>query len=213
ANGVPKTGLSGGSGSTVLYKVEVPAGARNLVISTSGGSGDVDLYTRYGAAPTSSNYDCRPYRSGNSESCTVANPQAGTYYVQLRAYQAYSGVTLKASWTTGSEPPPPADDELANGVAKTGLSGASGSAAVYKVIVPAGASNLAITSSGGSGDVDLYVRFGATPTSSSYDCRPYRNGNNESCTFGQVQAGTYYVMLKGYQAYSGVSLKASWSGG
>ncbi|WP_375335619.1 M28 family peptidase, partial [Staphylococcus aureus] len=47
ANGVPKTGLSGGSGSTVLYKIEVPAGAHNLVISTSGGSGDVDLYTRY----------------------------------------------------------------------------------------------------------------------------------------------------------------------
>jgi len=213
ANGVPKSGLSGASGSTALYKVVVPAGARNLVIAVSGGTGDVDLYTRYGAAPTTSSYDCRPYRSGNNESCTVATPQAGTYYVQLRAYQAYSGVTLKASWTTGSEPPPPADDELANGVAKTGLSGISGGTAVYKVIVPSGASNLVIASSGGTGDVDLYARFGATPTSSSYDCRPYRSGNNESCTFGQVQAGTYYVMLKGYQTYSGVSLKANWNGG
>jgi leucyl aminopeptidase len=213
ANGVPRTGLSGASGSTALFKVVLPAGARNLVIAVSGGSGDVDLYTRYGSAPTTSSYDCRPYRSGNSESCSVPSPQAGTYYVQLRGYQAYSGVTLKATWTSGSEPPPPADDELANGVAKTGLSGSSGGTAVYKVIVPGGAGNLVIASSGGTGDVDLYARFGATPTSSSYDCRPYRSGNNESCTFGQVQAGTYYVMLKGYQAYSGVSLKASWNGG
>ncbi|MGP1665741.1 MAG: PPC domain-containing protein, partial [Rhodanobacter sp.] len=140
ANGVPKTGLSGASGSTALYKVEVPAGARNLVISISGGSGDVDLYTRYGAVPTTSSYDCRPYRAGNNESCTVATTQAGTYYVQLRAYQAYSGVTVKASWSTGNDPQPPADDELVNGVAKTGLSGNSGASAVYKVIVPAGVS-------------------------------------------------------------------------
>lgn len=213
ANGVPKSGLSGASGSTVLYKVTVPAGASNLVISTSGGSGDVDLYTRYGAAPTTSSYDCRPYRSGNSESCTVATPQAGTYYVQLRAYQAYGGVTVKASWTTGGDPQPPADDELVNGVAKTGLNGATGGTALYRVIVPAGSTNLTIGSSGGTGDVDMYVRFGSAPTTSSYDCRPYRNGNSENCAFTQVQAGTYYVMLKGYQAYSGVSLKASWNGG
>lgn len=212
-NGVPKTGLSGAQGSDTLYKVVIPAGASDLTIAISGGSGDVDLYTRFGAAPTDSSYDCRPYRNGNSESCTVPAPQAGTWYVRLNAYQAYSGVSLKASWNTGSQPPPPADDVLENGVPKTGLSGASGSDALYKVILPAGASNLVISTSGGNGDADLYVRFGATPTSGSYDCRPWRNGNNESCSFAQPQSGTYYVLLNGYQSYGGVSLKASWDGG
>ncbi len=100
-NGVPVTGISGGSGSTQYWTIEVPAGASNLVIASSGGSGDADLYVRRGAAPTTSTYDCRPYRSGNSESCSFASPQAGTWHVMLRGYSAYSGVSLTGSYSAG----------------------------------------------------------------------------------------------------------------
>jgi pseudolysin/vibriolysin len=101
-NGVPVTGLSGSSGSFGdTYTVNIPAGASNLVISTSGGSGDADLYVRFGSEPTTSGYDCRPYKNGNSESCPFASPSTGTYYVKLRGYSSYSGVTLKATWTAG----------------------------------------------------------------------------------------------------------------
>ncbi|WP_281492512.1 PPC domain-containing protein [Lacimicrobium sp. SS2-24] len=75
--------------------------------------------------------------------------------------------------------------------------------------VPAGASNLSFVMSGGSGDADLYVRFGAEPTTSNYDCRPYESGNNERCDFSNPQQGTYYLMIRGYRAFSGVSLTAS----
>ncbi len=101
-NGVPVTGISGSAGQfTQTWKVDVPAGAGNLVISTSGGSGDADLYVRFGAEPTTGSWDCRPYRTGNSESCSFASPQAGTYYVKLRGYQNFSGVSLKATWDSG----------------------------------------------------------------------------------------------------------------
>ncbi|MBD9535356.1 S8 family serine peptidase [Stenotrophomonas sp. STM01] len=100
-NGVPLTGQSGAAGSSQYYTVQVPAGASNLVIASSGGSGDADLYVRAGSQPTTSTYDCRPYKSGNAESCTFATPTAGTYHVMLNAYAAYSGVTLQASWSTG----------------------------------------------------------------------------------------------------------------
>ena len=100
-NGVPVTGISGASASTQFWTINVPAGASNLVISTSGGSGDADLYVRYGSAPTTSAYDCRPYRSGNAESCSFASPQTGTYHVMLRGYSAFSGVSLVGSYTTG----------------------------------------------------------------------------------------------------------------
>ena len=33
---------------------------------------------------------------------------------------------------------------------------------------------------GGTGDGDLYVRFGSQPTTSAYDCRPYASGNAET---------------------------------
>jgi hypothetical protein len=51
------------------------------------------------------------------------------------------------------------------------------------------------------GDPDLYVRFGAAPTPTAYDCRPYLSTANERCAVnvpsGRTQA---FVMVRGYQA-------------
>lgn len=106
-------------------------------------------------------------------------------------------------------PPPPADDELENGIAKNNLSGSRGEEQHFKMIVPAGASNLSFQISGGTGDGDLYVLYGDKPTQSRYDCRPYRYGNNETCRIDNIQAGTYYVMVRAYSDYSSVSLIGS----
>ncbi len=53
----------------------------------------------------------------------------------------------------------------------------------------------------GSGDPDLYVRFGAQPTLSAFDCRPYLDGASETCSL-QVPAGQSRaeVMVYGYVA-------------
>ncbi len=102
-------------------------------------------------------------------------------------------------------------NSLQNGVAVT-VSGAQGAFGdTYTVAIPSGSSNLTLSISGGSGDADMYVKFGAEPTLSSYDCRPYLNGNAESCSFSAPQAGTYYVKLYGWNSYSNVSLLASWT--
>lgn len=108
-------------------------------------------------------------------------------------------------------PPPPSNNVLTNGVAMTGISGATGSETQFTMDVPAGATGLSFDMSGGTGDADLYVKFGSAPTTSSYDCRPYKNGNNESCPISNVQAGTYYVMLRGYNSFSGVSLVGNYT--
>ena len=210
-NGVAVTGQSAASGADLNYTVAIPSGATNLVITISGGSGDADLYTKYGSVPTSTSYDCRPYKTGNSESCTYATTQAGTYYVRLHGYAAFSNVTVKATWSTGGGGGGGGSNVLQNGVPVTGLSGSKNTKLYYTVQIPAGAKNLAITTSGGSGDEDLYVKFGSTPTTSSYDCRPYIAGNSESCTVASPSTGTYYIMLNGYSAFSGVTLKATWN--
>ena len=67
-----------------------------LEIAISGGTGDADLYVRRGAQPTTTAYDYRPYLSGNNETVTVNNPTAGTWYIGIRGYAAYSGLTLDA---------------------------------------------------------------------------------------------------------------------
>src|SRR5205085_2244994 len=46
-NGVAATGLTGGADRT--YTLTVPAGVSTLTFRTSGGTGDADLYVRYGA--------------------------------------------------------------------------------------------------------------------------------------------------------------------
>ncbi|WP_220480984.1 S8 family peptidase [Marilutibacter penaei] len=108
--------------------------------------------------------------------------------------------------------PDPTPGQLQKGV-PVSVNGASGSQTRYTFTVPAGATNLTFTTSGGSGDADLYVRFGAAPTTSTYDCRPYKNGNAEDCSFASPQAGTWHVMLNGYSAFNGLSLVADYQGG
>ena len=100
-NGVPVTGLSGSQGNNQFFTLSVPAGASNLSFNISGGSGDADLYVRFGSAPTTTTYDCRPFIGGNNETCDVPNAQTGTYHVMIRAFSTYSGVSLTGSYTTG----------------------------------------------------------------------------------------------------------------
>ena len=99
--GVPVTGLTATTGNSLNYTMVVPAGSTNLTFTTSGGTGDVDMYVKFGAAPTDTVYDCRPYAGGNAETCTFATPSAGTYYVRLKAYSTFSGVSLVGNYTTG----------------------------------------------------------------------------------------------------------------
>ena len=97
-SGVPVTGLSGASGSQVFYRLDVPSGSTSVTIEISGGTGDADLYVKAGSKPTTSSYDCRPYKDGNTETCTDTTVTAGPYYVMLNGYSAYSGVTLKGTY-------------------------------------------------------------------------------------------------------------------
>ncbi len=101
SNGVTVTGINNPAGSSANYTLAVPSGASGLKFVMSGGSGDADMYVKFGSAPTDSSYDCRPYVSGNAETCNIATAQAGTYYVRVKAYSDYSGVSLTGSYTTG----------------------------------------------------------------------------------------------------------------
>jgi len=92
-----KTNLSGASGSFQHFAITVPSGKSTLTVKQFNGSPDADLYVRSGSQPTTTTYTCRPYLSGNTETCTINNPVAGTWYVSVRGYTAYSGVSLTAT--------------------------------------------------------------------------------------------------------------------
>lgn len=207
--GVAVTGLSGAVNTTRDYTLVVPSGATQLSFALSGGTGDADLYVRRGSQATSSSNDCSSAGGTNAESCAFASPTAATYYVRVQAYRAYSGLSLVGNYTAGTGTP--ATVVLQPGVPVTNQSGAANAWLRYRIDVPAGATNLTVRTSGGTGAVDLYVRAGAEPSSSAFDCRPLVNGNDETCTFAQPQATSYYVGLYGFKAFAGVTLTASFT--
>lgn len=210
ANKVPVRGLSGGAGSEVLYAIEVPAGVSGpLSITTSGGSGDVSMFVSLDEEPFADAADWRSTRPGNNEVVRVNNPAAGTYYIKLSGVRAYSNVTLQARFEE-PETGGPGGNELENGVPVTGIAGDAQSEQFWTINVPAGTASLNVQMAGGTGDADLYVRYGAQPTTTDYACRPYQFGNNETCTISNPTAGTWHIMIRGFSAFSGVSLTGSY---
>ena len=204
-NGIAKTNL--GSSTELSFTMDVPAGATDLTFDMAGGTGDADLYVKFGSAPTSSNYDCRPYKGGNTESCPITNAQAGTYYVKVVAYSAYTGVSLTGSFTE----PSTGGGATGGSASVTDISVARRAWTYYTIDVPAGMATLDFVMSGGTGDADMYIRRGAQPTSSTYDCRPYKSGNNETCSFTNPTADTWHIGIYGYSAASGVSLDVTYN--
>ena len=106
------------------------------------------------------------------------------------------------------DPGDPDAIELTNGVALTGLSGAAGSSTLYSIEVPAGESLLSVVTYGGRGDVSVYVSAGEAPTAEDHDRGSERPGTNETVRIVRPEATTYYILVVGERAFSGVSLQA-----
>lgn len=198
-NGETVSALSGAAGDELLFTLNVPEGASNLSFVMNGGSGDADLYVKFGAEPTASDWDCRPYLFGNNESCPIDPAQAGTYFVKLVGYTAFADVNL-----TGSFVAPDLPD--AGGETISNISVPRRSWQHYTLDVPEGMAQLSVTISGGRGDADLYVKYASQPSRGNYDCRPNKNGNEESCVIENPQAGTWHMSVYGYRAVTGLTL-------
>ena len=65
--------------------------------------------------------------------------------------------------------------------------------------LPAGKYRFDLT---GSGDADLYVRVGAAPSTTTYDCRPYRYGSKETCVVDLSTSAPVHVMVRGWDPES-----------
>jgi vibriolysin len=202
-NGVTRTGISGAEKEQLFFTLDVPDGATNLQFNTMGGSGDADLYVKFASRPSLNNYDCNSTTSTSTESCNISNAQAGTYYVMVEAWSAISGVSLTGSYSDGNGGVTPINRTESN------INVTTNNWSRFTQDLSEGYSTLNISIAGGNGDADLYVNFGSPSSTSSYLCRPYKNGNNEECTFDNPQAGTWYIDLRGYSLASGVTLNVT----
>ncbi|MFE1753434.1 collagenase [Streptomyces anandii] len=76
----------------------VPDGTTQLTITTSGGTGDADLYYSATGWATTTSYTQRATGAGNSHTLTITNPPAGGNYISLYAVSGFSGVTVSSSY-------------------------------------------------------------------------------------------------------------------
>lgn len=220
------------SGSTAGVGYDLASGRGSMIMSAvlanlgGGGGGNVPptanfSFTTSGltATFTDSSTDSdgtiasRSWNFGDSSTSTATNPShayasAGTYTVTETVTDNGGATNSTSKSVTVSTT---SGNVLTNGVPVTGLAAAKNAQLNYTMVVPSGATNLKFAISGGTGDADLYVKFGSAPTTSSYDCRPYVTGNSETCTITPIQAGTYYVMLNAYAAFTGVTLTGSYT--
>ncbi|MET3132949.1 microbial collagenase [Oxalobacteraceae bacterium GrIS 1.11] len=148
-------------------------------------------------------------------------------YDGYQTYMAYIGTRYDAefaAWvntaTTAGEPPMPNDPTLPACSSTTYLGkncsinnlSSTGKSFLY-LSVPAGAKNVKISSTGGTGDVDMYLALDRYPgtNSSSYDMVSATPGNRESISLAKTYANHwYYILLNAKQAYSGVSVSATY---
>lgn len=94
-----RSNLSGRVGDYSYFYLYVPAGTTQIVFTTTGGTGDADLYYNANTWATTQNYQYRSVRNDNNETITINNPPGGTYvYVTVHGYSAFSGVQIKASY-------------------------------------------------------------------------------------------------------------------
>ena len=184
-----------------FFKIEIPAGSTRLVISSSGGIGDADLYVKFGSPPTSlASADYHSTEPGSLESVTIPTPQAGTWYVQVFPRASFSGVTLTADFAAQ-------ETEIENGVPKPDLAdNQTGGIQYFSITVPPGTANMAVTTSGGPGNADLFVRRSFLPTPTVFDAASRGRTNTERIDIPSPQGGTFKIALAATAPFSGVTL-------
>ncbi|NOU50925.1 PKD domain-containing protein [Pseudoalteromonas sp. JBTF-M23] len=177
----------------------------------SGNAGEAIAFSSEGSSDAEGEIASYQWDFGDGNQSAQANPShiydnAGEYTVTLTVTDSQglsNTASTEATVAQGQGATPLKRGQAVN------ISGQQNEELLFVLDVPQQASNLNISLSGGSGDADLYVRYNSEPTRTSYDCRPYVGGNSEQCDFAQPQSGKYFVMVRGYNAFSNVKLVAN----
>ncbi|WP_028773695.1 M9 family metallopeptidase [Shewanella waksmanii] len=208
--------VSGGPGSFYVY---VDQDNTTLTITTSGGSGDANIYYNADTWATSSNAQASATNAGNEASVQVT-ANRGWRYISVDTDTQYSGVTLSVTTGDTSTPidPPVGDIEdicqsqgaQSGGRLTAGQAACSASGTNYfSLWVDAGTSELTVTTGHGNGDVSLYGGR-SWPNASSYEqASVTSNSTSESFSVTNPQSGWYYITTIDEGNSNGVAIKAT----
>ena len=218
ANGDGKLSVAAGNTITAKYVDAVDCnGATNVSYTSTATVSGTTTYSISGAVSGAVTSGVTMTLSGASSGTTTtgtggtysfAGLAAGSYTVtpSLSGY-TFSPTSTSVTITTANATANftatavSGDTPLTSGV---GLAGSVAASAYkyYTIAVPSGATNLTVTLTGLSADVDLYVNNSAThPTTSTYYGRSWNSGTtNESLAYTTPTVGTWCIAAYGYAA-------------
>lgn len=209
SNNVPVT-VNAATGVQLKYSFFIPVPPpveqlTSLSLKLTGGTGNGNIYIKRESEPTTTSYLAKSDGASNLETIEFSTPLAGTYYILMNAASAVNSASLVASYKVAPFP----GNVLSSGVPVVGISLAKNATKTFTINVPAGKTKLIFKLSGGSGDGDIYAKFGIAPTTTSYDAKSDGSTNAETITINAPKAGTYFLLMSAYGAVSGATLLAT----
>jgi hypothetical protein len=100
-NGVPVTGLASAANPSPLrqyFAINVPAQVSSLTIQTSGGTGALELYARYGTPPGPFGNEVATVPGTADQTIVKQSPRAGWWYILLIGAPSFQNVSLVATY-------------------------------------------------------------------------------------------------------------------
>lgn len=198
-NGIKRTGLvetttcTGVPDAThVCWDFSAPLGAAGTDSNTCAGDSGGPLFVDFGAGDVVAGVTS----GGESATCQPLDHAFDSdVFVNRTFIQNQAGADLSHTGCGGLAQAGSAGAPIFFG---EGTLGAANDQDTFFFDVPAGSSVLRFTLNGevGSGnDFDLYVKLGAAPTTSDFDCQGIRAGTNEFCEIPNPAPGTWFVLV------------------
>jgi Transglutaminase elicitor len=178
-----------------------------------GGAGDPITYDSLGTPVYGECADMNPGTWHVLVGNMIGLRKQGFVLDQTLNYEVWNQPTWK--YTTDIREVTPAEANLAVGAAGAGTQLFAGNIAAQGSktgVYTATAAGRLTFSLSGLGDGDLYVRKGAAPTETTYDCRPYETTSKELCTVAVAAGDKIHWSVLGYQTTNEVALNVSGAG-
>jgi subtilisin family serine protease len=197
-------------GTWRYYFADLGTGNGELVVDLFDMSGNANLHIHYNQKPDGSSFRCPDVNGGTARRCVITPPSVGRWWVGVSNSVSVVPVefTIRASWG-----PLGVDQALANGVPiadfvssdESGGSWRYYSADVYE-------DDLLVQLRDLSADADLFVRLGAKPDRSNFDCFSANASTlPESCHLPDATPGRWWVGVNNFSPGTVTyTLEATW---
>ncbi|MGL5395260.1 MAG: M9 family metallopeptidase [Shewanella sp.] len=202
--------ISGGRNSFYFW---VDADNSQFSVSTTGGTGDANIYFNANTWASASNAQVSSVNQGNKESFSFT-ANRGWRYITVDTASEFSGVTFNLKAGGGSSTPnqianacatksPVSYTQLTPGDAVCSANGRND----YYLWVPEGTSQLEVRSAHGTGDVSLYSGR-SWANAQQYEAASTNAGSTtEQIKVNNPSAGWYYITLQSEGQSAGVALQ------